>query len=129
MLEMVDRGAQLAEGMIQRQRQIDLMLLDQSKDAAEFAQTEHWFEDGSNTAIAWIRFHCFVTEKAAGDRIAVGERCEQIKESVQAMHSGEIGFAHLATMARTAIATGEHFDETKLLGMARKLSPGKFYYH
>ena len=128
MLQVVSRGAELAREMIQIQREIDLLQLKLSSLAAEFAQTEQWWEEGSNTAIDWIRFNCNVTEKAAGDRIAVGERREQISKSVQAMESGEIGFAHLATIARTAIATGIAFDESKLLDMARRNSPGKFLF-
>jgi hypothetical protein len=128
MLEMVSRGAEIAQQMIQKQHQLDVIQLELSELAAEFASTTHWWEEGFNTAIDWIRFNCFVTEKVAGDRIAVGESCDKFAASVQAMHSGEIGFAHLTVMARTAIATGAHFDESKLLGMARKLSPGKFYF-
>ena len=128
MLQMASRGAELAQQMVQKQRQIDEIQLELSVLAAEFAQTDHWEEEGFNTPIDWIRFNCFTTEKAAGDRIAVGKTCDQIAESVQAMHSGEIGFAHVAVMARTAIATGPQFDESKLLQMARKLSPGKFYF-
>jgi hypothetical protein len=128
MLQTVARGAELAREMIEVQREIDLLQLRLSSLAAEFAQTEQWWEEGSNTAIDWIRFNCHVTEKVAGDGIAVGERRQQIEKSVEAMESGEIGFSHLAVMARTAIATGAHFDESKLLEMARKLSPGKFYF-
>src|SRR5262249_28864413 len=38
------------------------------------------------------------------------------------------GFQHLVVMARTAAAVGDGFDETKLLPLAEKYSPGKFYY-
>src|SRR6059058_1348632 len=44
------------------------------------------------------------------------------------MNGGEIGFAHLAVMARTAEAVGKGFDESKLLPLAREHSPGKFHY-
>src|SRR5438067_2620802 len=44
------------------------------------------------------------------------------------MDGGEIGFAHLAVMARTAEAVGKGFDESKLLPLARENSPGKFHY-
>src|SRR5437016_1103904 len=44
------------------------------------------------------------------------------------MDGGEIGFAHLAVMARTAEAVGKGFDESKLLALAREHSPGKFHY-
>jgi hypothetical protein len=44
------------------------------------------------------------------------------------MHAGEIGYAHMTVMARTAAAVGEAFDEKPLLAKARECSAGKFYY-
>ena len=128
MIEVVSRGVEIAREMIGIQRQIDLLQLEQSRLAAEFARTDHWSDEGSNSALDWIRFNCNVTEKVAGDRIAVGERANTIGASVKAMERGEIGFSHLAVMARTAIATGPRFEEARLLEVARKVSPGKFYY-
>jgi len=128
MLQMLSRGAEIAREMIKIQRQIDALQLELSKLAAEFAQTDHWSDEGSNTPIDWIRFNCNLTEKVAGDRIAVGQRHAEMAASVRAMEAGEIGFSHLAVMARTAIATGSRFDEAQLLQVARKASPGKFYY-
>ncbi|MGH7760514.1 MAG: hypothetical protein ACREOY_03740, partial [Candidatus Dormibacteraceae bacterium] len=40
---------------------------------------------------------------------------ERLPESHQAVVDGEIGFAHLATMARTAEALGDRFDERVLV--------------
>ena len=128
MLQIVSRGAELARRLIQIQRQIDTLQLEQSKLAAEFARSDHWADEGSNSPIDWLRFNCNLTEKVAGDRIAVGERCGQIAASVKAMECGEIGFSHVAVMARTSIATGPRFEEARLLEVARKVSPGKFYY-
>jgi hypothetical protein len=128
MLQMVSRGAELAQEMIALQRQLDEIQLKLSAISAEFARTDHYFEEGYNTPIDWIRFNCHVTEKVASDRIAVGSKQDEMAESVEAMRSAEIGFAHVAVMARTAIATGPNFDESKLLKIARKSSPGKFYF-
>jgi hypothetical protein len=44
------------------------------------------------------------------------------------MRLGEIGFAHVATMARTAAEVGGAFDEDVLLPLARAHSPGKFFH-
>jgi hypothetical protein len=44
------------------------------------------------------------------------------------MEAGEIGFAHLSVIARTAQAVGKAVDEYGLLELARKLSPGKLYF-
>src|SRR5881409_1302537 len=43
------------------------------------------------------------------------------------MKGGEIGFPHLATLGRTADELGKGFDESKLLPLAKKHSPGKFH--
>src|SRR5436853_1216800 len=48
--------------------------------------------------------------------------------SADAMDGGEIGFAHLAVMARTAEAVGKGLEEATLLPLAREHSPGKFHY-
>jgi hypothetical protein len=53
---------------------------------------------------------------------------EKLPESHQAVVDGEIGFAHLATMARTAEALRELFDEKVLVEKAKENSPGKFFY-
>src|SRR5438309_343683 len=128
MLQVVAPGPDPGEQLILLQRQIDLLLLDHPRVAAEFAQTTQWADEGSNSAIDWIRFNCNLTEKAAGDRIAVGSKLTDLAESSQAMQLGEIGFAHLTVIARTAVALGKRFDELVLLDLARKMSPGKLYY-
>jgi hypothetical protein len=65
---------------------------------------------------------------AAANAIAVGECLERMPESHQAVVDGEIGFAHLTTMARTAEALGDRFDERVLVEKAKGNSPGKFFY-
>jgi hypothetical protein len=79
----------------------------------------------------WIRLNCHVGGGAAGDRVAVGEQLGYMPESAEAMAGGEIGFAHLALIARTATALAEsgsnkQFDETQLLKKAREFSVGRF---
>jgi hypothetical protein len=107
---------------------IDMQILSFAQEAAEFAATDAWEEDGSASPIDWLRFNCHLTSTVAADRIAVGEAMPKLPESVQATWNGEIGFAHLKDMARTADAVGSRFDETKLLEKARENSPGKFHY-
>src|SRR5260370_1680759 len=96
--------------------------------AAESDRGDYWDQEGSNSPIDWIRFNGHMTSNAAGTRIAVGENVARMAESAQAMQSGEIGFTHLTSMARTANAVGQAFDEKKLLELARESSPGKFHY-
>ena len=128
MLQMLDEGAELGRRLIANQHQIDLLLLEQSRLAAEFVKTDYWDYEGSTTAGDWIRINCHLTSNAVWDRVTVGERLGEIRESVQAMQVSEIGFAHLAVMARTADAVGEAFDESRLIELAKEHSPGKFHY-
>ena len=107
---------------------IDMLTLSFSLEAAEFAATDAWEEDGSASAIDWIRFNCHLTSVAAADRIAVGESLQAMPRSVEAAVNGEIGFAHVKAMARTADAVGARFDEAVLLEKARENSPGKFHF-
>src|SRR5260370_39675710 len=73
-------------------------------------------------------FNCHVTNTVAWDRVVVGEMADRLPESEQAVCDGEIGYAHLKVMARTADTVGSAFDESNLLPLARETSPGKFYY-
>jgi hypothetical protein len=107
---------------------IEMQMLSFAQDAAEFAATDAWDEDGSATAIDWLRFNCHMTSNAAADLIAVGKNLQRMPESAQAVCNGEIGFAQTKAMARTAAAIGAKFDEAPLLEKAHENSPGKFYY-
>ena len=107
---------------------IDMQLMFLARDAAELAASDAWEEDGSASAIDWMRFNCHMTSNTAGDLIAVGKNLQRMPESDQAVLEGEIGYAHVKAMARTANAVGTKFDEAPLLEKARENSPGKFYY-
>jgi len=128
MLEMVDRGAELAQKLIESQHRVDLELLQQSRLAAEFVKTDFWDYQGSATPYDWIRLNCHLNSNTVGDRVTVGERMAELAESVKAVENREIGFNHLVTMARTAEAVGERFDEAHLLEQAREKSSGKFHH-
>src|SRR6202140_5687297 len=118
----------LRERLIQRRRVIDLQEIAFAREAAEFAAGNAWDEDGSVSPIDWLRFNCHMNAAAAANAIAVGESLERLPESHQAVVDGEIGFAHLATMARTAEALDDRFDESVLVSKAKENSPGKFFY-
>ena len=117
-----------AEVLVLLRRAIDTLDLEFSRLAAQFDQEMYWDHEGANSGIDWIRHNCHMTSNAAADRIAVGKRAGDLVESVQSMKKGEIGFAHLTVMTRTANAVGDAFDEKRLLHLAEENSPGKFHY-
>src|ERR1700681_4299085 len=121
-------GAAAADEVEQLLHQVDLLLVRASGAAARFAATKEYDRQGYASPIDWIRFTCHQTSTVAADLIAVGSRLERVPESTQAVVNGEIGFAHLKAMVRTANAVGARFEEALLLAKARENSPGKFYY-
>jgi hypothetical protein len=124
-------GPALATYLMRVQRVSDRLAVKVSQAASAFADTNEYDNQGSVSPIHWIRVNCHMTGGAAADRIAVGQQLQKVPESHQSLVEGEIGFAHLAHIARTAVAiegtgTNKPFDETRLLNKARDLSVGRF---
>jgi hypothetical protein len=121
----------LAADMIKLRQAIDLLELKFSEMAAELDETDAYQHWGSATAIDWIRHECKMGGGAAADRVDVGRCQEKMPRSQEALAAGEIGFGHLALIARTATAlsnspTSRGFDETDLLEQAKDCSVGRF---
>jgi uncharacterized protein DUF222/HNH endonuclease len=111
----------------------DLLELDFAETAARFSKTQEYEEQGSVSPIDWIRHHCRMSSSAVWGSIAVGDHLGDLPRSVEAVESGEIGYAHLALMARTADAlqgssTAASFEETELLEKAREFSVGRLWH-
>lgn len=124
-------GPDIAASLGQQRHAMDLLELKFSETAAAFAATDEYDEQGAVSPIQWIRLNCHMGGGAAADRLAVGEQLARTPQSVQTMVDGEIGFAHLALIARTAAAIAESgtnvpFDESRLLHKAREFSVGRF---
>ncbi len=123
----------LTDELVGLRHVIDQLELVFSTRAAAFAATNEYEGWGAVTPIDWIRLHCHMTGPVAADRVAVGQQMSKLPQTLGAMVGGEIGFAHLTVMARTADAlsnsgTAAAFDETALLQKAREVSPGKFHH-
>jgi len=111
----------------------DLLELEFSVTAAEFARTEEYEEQGSVSPIDWIRHHCRMSSSAVWGSMAVGQHLGELSRSVEAVENAEIGYSHLALMARTAqalegSATAAPFEETELLEKAREYSVGRLWH-
>ncbi len=127
-------GEVLLEELIRRRHAIDLLEIEFSRLAAHFAATDEHDNQGFNTPIDCIRIRCHMTDPAAAACVAVGKNVDRLADSVGSVEAGEIGFGHLVVMTRTAdalqrsVTTASHFKESDLLGKARELSVGRFYY-
>ncbi len=119
-------GAALAERLTQLAFAADMINLEFAKVAAAFAATDEYDAQGFDSPISWIKANCHMGGGAAGDRVCVGEQLEHLSQSGAAMGMGEIGFAHLALIARTSAAMGERLNERRLLRKATELSVRRF---
>jgi hypothetical protein len=122
-----------AQRLIEMGRSISVMQLMFAREAAEFATTDEFEEDGSVSPIDWLRIHCHLTGAQAANYVAAGGHLDDLAQTVLAMAEGKVGFGHMVVMARTADAlaaspTARVFDEKKLLKRALENSVGKFHH-
>jgi hypothetical protein len=119
-------GDVLAERLISLRNSIDLLEVQFSSMASDFARTGQYDEEGYDSPISWLKANCHMAGGAASDRVCVGEQIGVLDESSIALATGEIGFAHLTLIAHTSAAVGERLDERKLLRQATNLTVAEF---
>src|SRR6266849_2638973 len=125
---------ELCREAMTRQRHItDIQELSFSIVAGNWSKTDEYQEEGSISPIDWIRHNCRMGAGHAADRVNVGEQLASLPKSTQALADGEIGFAHLSLIARTAnaVATSkpdQPFDESLVLEAARESSVGRLWH-
>ncbi len=119
-------GEEIAAELIRRRQKIDQDELEFSVLAGQFAETDEYDWQGFDSPVSWIKANCHMSGGAAGDRICAGRQLARLGQSSSAMANGEIGFGHLALIARTSAALGDRLDEAKLLRQARKMSVFRF---
>jgi hypothetical protein len=88
--------------MVGLRRLIDRLELEFAGMVTELAACgeDEWL--GHNSPTDWVKEECHLTGTAAWNALVVGEQAARMPESTRALVAGEIGYAHLALMARTA---------------------------
>jgi hypothetical protein len=124
-------GPVMGAELIALRHQCDRLELEFSETAANFATTNQYDLEDAATPIEWIRHNCKMGAYEAALRVCVGESIAVLPQSVEAMEEAEIGFGHLALMARTADALAQSdssrgFEEAELLAQALEASVSRF---
>ena len=119
--------------LVRMRHALDLIELEFSREASEFAATDEYEVQGSTSAVDWIRHCCNTSGHAASLAVSIGEQMHRLPETVAAVEQGAIGRGHLALMASTAkyVTKGDlnaFFDETPLLAKAKQHSVSRFTF-
>jgi len=134
MLQLVDAELpttrqEIEHELLRIRGEIEIRELYFSRLAAALQNTDRCEDaESDQTTVDWIRHNCRMTQQAASDRVRIGEKLPVMPRSENCLYTGELGIQHLAVMARTAVAVGDAFDEARLLPLAKKHSPGRFYH-
>jgi len=125
-------GPEVRDEMRGWRRLIDRMELEFSGMIGELAACGEDEWDGCASPTAWVKEECHTTGTLAWNALVVDEQAARMPECTRALLDGQIGYAHLAVIARTAewIAglprpAGEPapvLDEVALLARARDRS-------
>jgi len=123
-------GAELADGLIKiREAGIDPLEAAFAEGVRRFEKSGEYASDGALGIVPWLRANCKLSGGAAAERVGVARQLEQLPQTQKAFASGELGYQHVAVMARTAEHIGVaavRKEETSLLKAAATMDPGQF---
>src|SRR6202022_965573 len=123
-------GEALGEGLIQcREAGIDPLEGAFANGLRRFDKSGEFKADGALSAVAWVRERCNLSGGAAAERVTVARQLETLPQIAKALATGDVGFQHVALIARTAENVGSgpvQKEETNLLQAAKTMDPGRF---
>src|SRR3989441_7522438 len=94
-----------------------------------FEKSGEYVADGALGIVAWLRSNCKLSGGAAAERVGIARQLEQLPRTEAAFARGELGYQHVAVMARTAEHVGVaavRKAEASLLKAAESMAPGQF---
>src|SRR5437660_2443469 len=123
-------GEGLGEGLIQlREAGIDPLEAVFASGVRRFDKSGEYRADGALSLTAWLRWACKLSGGAAMERVGIGGQLEKLPATAAAFANGDVGFQHVAVLARTAEHVGAaavRKDEASLLKAAQTMDPGQF---
>jgi hypothetical protein len=123
-------GETLGEALIQiREAGIDPLEAVFATGVRRFDKSGEYKADGALSLTAWLRWKCKLSGSAAMERVEVARQLEKLPETAAAFANGDLGFQHVALLARTAEHVGTaavRKAEGTLLQAAKTMDPGQF---
>ena len=123
-------GEELGEGLIQiRETGIDPLEAVFANGVRRFDKSGEYKADGALSLTAWLRWKCKLSGGAAVERVEIARQLEKLPKTEAAFANGDLGFRHVAVLARTAEHVGAaavRKEEASLLQLAQTMDPGQF---
>ncbi len=94
-----------------------------------FEKSGEYAAQGALGTVAWLRSNCRPSGGAAAERVGIARQLEQLPKTEAAFARGELGYQHVAVLARTAEHVGVaavRKAEASLLRAAETMDPGQF---
>ncbi len=123
-------GESLAEALVQiRESGIDPLEAVFASGVRSFDRSGEYKADGALTVTEWLRWKCKLSGGAAAERVEIAHQLEKLPKTEAAFASGDVGYQHVAVIARAAEHVGAaavRNEEASLLQAAQTMDPGKF---
>jgi len=94
-----------------------------------FDKSGEYKADGALSLTAWLRWKCKLSGGAAMERVEIARQLEKLPQTGAAFANGDVGYQHVAVLARTAEHVGAAVvrkEEGTLLQAAQTMDPGQF---
>ncbi|TMG47921.1 MAG: DUF222 domain-containing protein, partial [Chloroflexi bacterium] len=122
-------GARLGEGLIETRALKDRVEAVFAEGLRRFDQSGEYAADGAIDLVAWLRAKCKLSGGAAAERVGIARQLQHLPQTSKAFATGELGYQHVAVLARTAEHLGAAIvrkAEASLLALADTMDPGQF---
>jgi hypothetical protein len=121
--------AALGEPLIEIRTVIDHSEAAFADGVRRFDKSREYKADGALSVTDWLRWKCKLSGGAAAERVEIARQLEKLPQTEAAFASGDLGYQHVAVMARAAEHVGAaavRKAEPSLLQAAQTMDPGKF---
>jgi hypothetical protein len=123
-------GEALGDALIQiREAGIDPLEAVFATGVRRFDKSGEFRADGALSVTEWLRWRCKLSGGAAAERVEIARQLEKLPKTEAAFANGDLGYQHVAVMARAAEHVGAaavRKEEGSLLQAAQTMDPGRF---